>query len=109
DAEDAVSGCFLFDGGVMGSGYWNFGAASREDNVEIVGSEGRIVCSVFGDTPFVLEGKESHMSVVDNPDPIHYFHVENMVKHLNDEKMHPSLGQSARNTTWAMAQILSEQ
>ncbi|WP_074928960.1 Gfo/Idh/MocA family protein [Enterovibrio norvegicus] len=109
DAEDAVSGCFLFDGGVMGSGYWNFGAASREDNVEIVGSEGRIVCSVFGDTPFVLEGKESHVSVVDNPDPIHYFHVENMVKHLNDEKMHPSLGKSARNTTWAMEQILSEQ
>ncbi|MEZ8140979.1 oxidoreductase [Enterovibrio norvegicus FF-33] len=108
-AEDAVSASFAFENGVLGSGYWNFGAAIREDRVEIIGSEGRILCSVFGDEPFVLEGTEQATSSIENPDPVQYFHVENMVKHLKGEKTHPSLAESGRNTTWVMEQILAGQ
>ncbi|MDD1793705.1 Gfo/Idh/MocA family oxidoreductase [Enterovibrio sp. ZSDZ42] len=108
EAEDAVSASFAFESGVLGSGYWNFAAATREDRVEIIGSEGRILCSVFGDEAFVLEGVESLTSLQENPDPVQYFHVENLVKHLTGRETHPSLGKSARNTTWAMEQILSK-
>ncbi|WP_035024298.1 Gfo/Idh/MocA family protein [Enterovibrio calviensis] len=108
EAEDAVSASFAFESGVLGSGYWNFAAATREDRVEIIGSEGKIVCSVFGEEDFVLEGLESLTSLQENPDPVQYFHVENMVKHLKGQKTHPSLAKSARNTTWAMEKILSK-
>lgn len=105
-AEDAVSACFVFQNGVMGSGYWNFGAATREDRVEIIGSEGRILCSVFGEEDFILEGIETQRVNVVNPDPVQYFHVENLVRHLNGEGLHPSTAEAGRNTTWVMEQIL---
>ncbi|KXF80820.1 Gfo/Idh/MocA family protein [Enterovibrio coralii] len=105
-AEDAVTACFSFESGVLGSGYWNFAAANREDKVEIIGSEGKIICSVFGEDEFVLEGKEHLVSNVANPDAVQYFHVENLIAHIKGEKTHPSMGICGRNTTWAMEQIL---
>lgn len=105
-AEDAVSAAFAFDSGVMGSGYWNFAAASREDRVEIIGSEGRILCSVFGEGDFILEGREQQRVNVANPDPIQTVHVENLVNHLHGDVEHPSCALAGRNTTWAMEQIL---
>lgn len=36
-AADAVTGCWLHETGVTGSGSWNFGAAERQDRVEITG------------------------------------------------------------------------
>ncbi|CZF81390.1 1,5-anhydro-D-fructose reductase [Grimontia celer] len=107
EAEDAVAASLAFEKGVLGSGYWNFGAANREDRVEIIGSEGRIVCSVFGEDDFELDGKEKATVNIKNPDPVQYFHVENLVAHLNGDKEHPSSGFAGRNTTWAMEQILN--
>lgn len=107
EAEDAVAASLAFERGVLGSGYWNFGAANREDRVEIIGSEGRIVCSVFGEDDFELDGKEKASVNVENPDPVQYFHVENLIAHLNGDKEHPSSGIAGRNTTWAMEQILN--
>ncbi|SKA58515.1 Gfo/Idh/MocA family protein [Enterovibrio nigricans] len=106
EAEDAVSACFAFESGVLGSGYWSFAASTREDRVEIIGSEGKIVCSIFGDEAFTLDGQESRVSNIANPEAVQFYHVENLVAHLKGEKTHPSLGESGRNTTWAMEQIL---
>ena len=41
--EDIVSGEFLFDSGIHGVGVWAFNASENRDEVEIVGSKGKIV------------------------------------------------------------------
>ncbi|WP_325894117.1 Gfo/Idh/MocA family protein [Grimontia sp. NTOU-MAR1] len=107
EAEDAVAASLAFESGVIGSGYWNFGAVNSEDRVEIIGSDGRIICSVFGEDDFVLDGKEKARANVVLPDPVQYFHVQNMVAHLNGHQEYSSTGIAGRNTTWAMEQILN--
>lgn len=94
-AADAVTGCWLHKGGVTGSGSWNFGAAERRDRVEITGSAGRIVFSIFDEDPFRLtRGDESLESVIANPQAIQLFHVEAMRDHLAGRAIHPSTGDS---------------
>ena len=107
-AADAVTGCWLHKGGVTGSGSWNFGAAERRDRVEITGSAGRIVFSIFDEAPFRLtRGDESLESVIANPQAIQLFHVEAMRDHLAGRAMHSSKGDSGAHTAWVMDRILS--
>jgi 1,5-anhydro-D-fructose reductase (1,5-anhydro-D-mannitol-forming) len=107
-AADAVTGCWLHRGGVTGSGSWNFGAAERRDRVEITGSAGRIVFSIFDEDPFRLtRGDESLESVIANSQAIQLFHVEAMRDHLASRAIHPSTGDSGAHTAWVMDRILS--
>ncbi len=107
-AADAITGCWLHSGGVTGSGSWNFGAAGREDCVEITGSTGRILFSIFDDAPLRLaRGDEAVELVVEHPSVIQYFHVEAMRDHLAGRSAHPSTGTSGAHTAWVMDHILS--
>ncbi|MBO9696085.1 MAG: Gfo/Idh/MocA family oxidoreductase [Sphingopyxis sp.] len=107
-AADAVTGCWLHSGGVTGSGGWNFGAAERLDRVEITGSAGRIVFSIFDETPLRLSrGDENIEMVIDHPPAIQYFHVEAMRDHLAGRAVHPSTGETGAHTAWVMDRILS--
>jgi 1,5-anhydro-D-fructose reductase (1,5-anhydro-D-mannitol-forming) len=107
-AADAVTGCWRHKGGVTGSGSWNFGAAERRDRVEIIGSTGRIVFSIFREEPFrLVRGDESIETVIANPPAIQYFHVEAMRDHLAGRREHPSTGESGAHTAWMMDRILS--
>ncbi|MBB5211717.1 Gfo/Idh/MocA family protein [Microbulbifer hydrolyticus] len=108
DAEDAVSACWVFESGATGSGFWNFGASERVDQVVITGSAGNIRFSVFSDEPFVLESAAgSEVAEIGNPENIQYFHIENMVKHLNGEALHPAPGDKAARASLVMDQILA--
>ena len=108
-AEDAVSACWQFANGALGSAYWNFAAHDRTDHVEIIGSAGKISFSVFVEAPLVLTQIDAEEKLhIPNPEHIQYHHVENMVAHLRGEKTHPSLASSAVRTNWVMAQILSK-
>jgi predicted dehydrogenase len=107
-AADAVTGCWLHKGGVSGSGSWNFGAADRQDRVEITGDAGRIIFSIFDDEPFLLvRGDESIETAIANPPTIQHFHVEAMRDHLAGRGEHPSTGESGAHTAWVMDRILS--
>ncbi len=108
-AKDAVSGSWLHEGGVVGSGSWTFGARERRDHVEILGSEGEITFSVFGETPPTLVGNVSEQVFVENPDPIQLYHVRNMRRQLSGGAAHPSRGDSATHTAWVMAKILGHE
>ncbi|WP_439568926.1 Gfo/Idh/MocA family protein [Sphingopyxis sp.] len=106
-AADAVTGCWLHGGGVTGSGSWNFGAAERQDRVEITGSTGRIAFSVFDEGPLRLSrGDEIVERVIDHPPAVQYCHVEAMRDHLAGHSLHPSTGESAAHTAWVMDRIL---
>jgi 1,5-anhydro-D-fructose reductase (1,5-anhydro-D-mannitol-forming) len=111
-AEDAVTACWLFtpqvDGSTAsGSGFWNFAADTRRDEVEIIGSLGSIRFSVFDEQPLLLKTATNSISLhVDHPPHIQRFHVENIAKHLAGQLVHPSTGRTAQRATSVMAQIL---
>lgn len=113
-AEDAVTACWLFapqtDGScASGSGFWNFAAESKRDQVEIIGSLGSIVFSVFDEHPVQLITREQNISLnIAHPPHIQKYHVENIAKHLAGEAKHPSTGDTAQRATAIMAQILSQ-
>lgn len=109
-AKDAVSACWLHEGGITGSGYWNFGCSHYEDQVEILGSLGKIQFSIYKENPLLLYRKDSKQEVfIENPENVHVFHVENMRRQLFDtDFIHPSNGQTATHTSWVMDKILGQ-
>jgi predicted dehydrogenase len=113
-AEDAVTACWLFapqgeDGQASGSGFWNFAADTRRDDVEIIGSLGTIRFSVFEDQPLVLKTASHSLSLhIEHPPHIQQFHVENIARQLAGQGQHPSTGHTAQRATTVMAQILGD-
>ena len=106
-AKDAVAGAWIHDNGITGSGYWNFGAEDYRDSVEIVGNQGKLQFSVFGEAPVILQTEKSSDSfMIENPKHIQYYHVENIRKDLAGIQTHPSKGESATHTAWVMDKIL---
>jgi predicted dehydrogenase len=107
-ALDSVTACWLHKSGATGSGSWNFGAYGREDSVTIYGSCGKITFSVLDEAPILLENSNGRsVREISNPKHIQYFHVENILKHLQGEADHPSTGSSALHTAWVMDKIVS--
>jgi len=106
-AYDAVTACWQHQSGVTGVGSWNFGGASRQDKVSIVGSEGELSFSVFDEVPITLtQGDKCQGFDIENPENIQLHHVENMYQQLINKQKHPSNGASALHTSWVMEQIL---
>lgn len=109
EAPDAVAASWAHEGGATGSGVWNFGAFKRADEVRIIGSEGEMRFAVFDKAPLVLETSSGSQTVeIPNPDPIQLHHVENMIRHLAGEALHPSTGESAARTDWVMDRIVEQ-
>ena len=112
-AEDAVTACWQFapqaDGSrATGSGYWNFAAFERCDQVEIIGNKGRIEFSVFAEEPLrLVTAQGTETLFIENPPHIQQFHVANMAKQLTTGQQHPSTGSTAIRATEVMEQILA--
>ncbi|HEX8261999.1 MAG TPA: Gfo/Idh/MocA family oxidoreductase [Allosphingosinicella sp.] len=105
---DSVAAAWSHSGGATGSGFWTFAACRVEDEVRLLGSEGRISFSVFEEAPLVLEtGAGGRTVEIPNPDPIQLHHVENMIRHLSGEAPHPSTGESAARTAWVTDRIFA--
>jgi len=106
-AEDSVVASFAFESGVVGAGSWTFVAADRADRVEIIGSQGSIAFSTFGDDPVeLLAGGVAHSLRIANPDPIQLPHVQNLVDELLGRGRCPSTGETGARTNWVMDRIL---
>ena len=106
-AMDAVTASWLHKSGITGSGSWNFGSERRVDEVQIYGSEGKIEFSVFDEKPISLEqnGKTQSL-VIEHPENVQLYHVKNIKKHLLNQTIHPSTGETAAHTAWVMDEIL---
>jgi len=106
-AKDTIVGSWIHKGGVTGDGSWNFGCYQREDKVEILGSAGKIVFSIFNEEPIILLNSQGEKKLeIPNPRHIQEFHVSNIKGHLEGDKKHPSLGCSGLHTSWVMDKIL---
>ena len=106
-AMDAVTGSWVHESGITGSGSWNFGTEKREDLVQIYGDKGKISFSVFDDSPILLEqGNHKESVFIEHPENIQLFHVQNIKKQLSENKAHPSTGKTAMHTTSVLERIL---
>lgn len=108
DAEDIVTGTYLFDSGIHGVGNWCFSAFEKADLNEIVGSEGKITFSTFEHSPIVLttaNGTEKW-----NFEPLQHVHqplVEAIVAELTGKDVQClSTAVSGARTNWVMDELV---
>lgn len=107
EAEDMVTGNYLFESGVHGTGTWCFGAYDHMDENEIVGSKGKLIFATFGNGPITLttsEGTEEW--VIENPRHIQQHMIQLMVDELTGKGTSPSTGVSGARTNWVMDQLI---
>jgi predicted dehydrogenase len=107
-AEDIVSSSFVFESGVQGVGTWCFTAFEDCDEMEVVGSKGKISFSTFGlDEPVMLKTDEGAASFPVAP-PAHVQQplIQSIVNALNGMGVCSSMGESAARTSWVMDQML---
>jgi predicted dehydrogenase len=107
DAEDVVTGSFVFGSGVHGTGTWCFTAFDKVDVNEVVGSEGLLRFSTFGTEPVVLETREGITEFpIDNPPHVQQPLIQTVVDALRGVGTCPSTGESAARTSWVMDEML---
>ena len=108
-ANDASVACWLHENGITGTGSWNFGCNKREDNVIIYGSQGTISFSIFDETPILLSNENGKTElVIEHPENVQLYHVQQMKEHLFNQGTHPSSGASAAHTSWVMDRIMRQ-
>jgi predicted dehydrogenase len=107
-AEDIVSGAFVFDSGVHGTGSWCFTGFESEDVTEIVGSLGKIRYATFENEPVVLTTKEGRTEF-SFPDLAHIQQplIQTVVDDLLGKGSCLSTGESAARTSWVIDQMLA--
>jgi len=109
-AEDIVTGCFVFENGVLGTGNWCFSTSESAETDEIIieGSKGQIRFATFGKGEFIL--------IKDQEDPIHYQvelpkHIQQpLIKQIVGELLGgescSSNGVSGARANWVMDQLV---
>ncbi len=106
--EDMVSGSWVHESGVQGVGLWSFAAQrSRQDEIAILGSKGRITFECYSTQPVVLTtDSDTQTFAIDNPPHIQQPLIQTIVDALNGSGSCPSTGETAARTTWVMDQML---
>lgn len=106
-AEDVVSASFAFEGGVAGTGVWNFNAAHTHDEIVVTGTAGELRTPVFGDGDVVLaRGGRAERFPFERPPHVHQPLVQAIVDELRGRGRSPSTGESGARTSWVMDRCL---
>jgi len=92
NADDVVAGNILFKNGVVFSGSWCFNAApqNERDSCEIIGSEGTLRFSVFGEQIIIIS-KNNNEQIISFTPPRHVQQpmIEKVVEYFLDEGPNP--------------------
>lgn len=107
DVEDVVAMSFRAGDGVPGVATWNFASATREDMIQITGTNGRVSLSTFGLEPVRLETADGLLEF-DLPNPPHVAQplIQTVVDELLGHGSCPSTGETALRTARVMDQAL---
>ncbi|WP_210485866.1 Gfo/Idh/MocA family protein [Rufibacter aurantiacus] len=108
-AEDIVTGQFRFQNGVLGTGIWCFTVAPGQfrDEIEIIGSRGRITFPSFALEPIKLETeKGTEEFFLPPPQHVQQPFIQTIVEELTGQGQCPSTGETAARTAWVMDQIV---
>jgi predicted dehydrogenase len=109
--EDTVSAAFCFENGLNGSGMWCFVAheSAREDCIEIIGDQGKLIFSVFDYAPIQLHTSEGVQQLtVPNPPYVQFPLIKNVIEHLQGLAVCTCTSVSATPVNWAMDRILGK-
>jgi predicted dehydrogenase len=107
-AEDVTVASFLVDGGVPGTGLWNFNAGGATDRIRFVGSDGHLLTPIFADADVVVTcagREETH--AVRNPPHVHQPLIQTIVDELHGRGRCESPGESGARTSWVLDQCLA--
>jgi 1,5-anhydro-D-fructose reductase (1,5-anhydro-D-mannitol-forming) len=106
-AEDTVSGEYVFESGVHGTGVWCFNSYADEEYNEIVGSKGSIWFSTFEEKPVVLRTAEQEQKrSLAHPPHVQQPLIQTIVDELLGRGKALSTGESAIRTS-RVAEILT--
>ncbi len=103
DVEDNVVMHFRTGSGIPGTASWNFAGFNREDRLEIIGPQGQVTLSVFGNEP-VRFHSAAGTEAFDLPNPPHIQQplIQTIVDELRGCGTCPSTGESAARTARVM-------
>ena len=111
EAEDTVSACFEFEGGLPASGSWCFVAheSAREDRIDIIGDRGSVSFSVFDYQPIRLHTSEGTQTItVPNPPYVQFPIIKNVCEHLQGLGLCECTSVSATPVNWVLDRILGK-
>ena len=109
NAEDIVTGSFVFESSVLGTGNWCFTSAesSEIDEVSIYGNKGTIRFETFGKGEFTLEQDNKGIEKLEFDLPKHIQEplINGIVEDLLGQSETASTGKSAARTNWVMDEL----
>lgn len=107
-AEDIVSGSYVFESGVHGTGQWCFNSYKNEDWNEIVGDKGSLLYSTLQERPMILKDEQGEREIeVVYPEHVQQPLIQSIVNELNGEGHSPSTGKTALRTSKVMDQLVA--
>ncbi|MBX3085982.1 MAG: Gfo/Idh/MocA family oxidoreductase [Anaerolineae bacterium] len=107
-SEDQVVASYQFENGVLGVGLWCFNTSYTFDQIELVGTKGKITFPVY-DAPTITLTTADHQQQFEiaNPPHIQQPMIQAMVDELNGSGTCPSTGHTAARTSWVMDQLVA--
>ncbi|WP_266156702.1 Gfo/Idh/MocA family protein [Dyella silvatica] len=108
--EDTVAMSFAFANGMLGTGLWNFDSPIHHDQIEVIGTYGRISFATFGNGPIRVENAKGISEwKIENPLHIQQPLIESIVAELTGQMgACPSTADSGARTNWVMDQVLRD-
>ncbi|WP_347548861.1 Gfo/Idh/MocA family oxidoreductase [Pseudalkalibacillus hwajinpoensis] len=107
-AEDIVSGSYVFESGVHGTGQWCFNSYKNEDLNEIVGDKGSLLFSTLQERPMILKNVEGEQDIsMTYPEHVQQPLIQSIVNELNGAGESPSTGESALRTSRVMDMLVA--
>lgn len=109
EVEDVVVMNYNFLSGIVGTASWNFASDMNKDLIEIIGSDGGLSLSVFGNEPLQLKSGEK-VEEYELPNPAHIQQplIQTIVDELLGRGTCPSTGESASRTAYVMDVVLKD-
>jgi predicted dehydrogenase len=107
-AEDVTAAAFTFGNQAVGTGIWNFNAASEVDTMTFTGSDGVLETPIFSDTDVIVTlGQERQVHAVRYPPHVHQPLIQTIVDELAGVGRCPSTGESGARASWVLDQCLA--
>ncbi|MGB7999524.1 MAG: Gfo/Idh/MocA family oxidoreductase [Anaerobacillus sp.] len=108
EAEDTVSGSYVFQSGVHGTGQWCFNSYKNEDVNEMVGEKGSLIYSTLQERPILIRDAEGEREVdVNYPEHVQQPLIQTIVDELNGVGTSPSTGLTALRTSEVMDKLVA--
>lgn len=94
-ADDTVHGSIVFDNQVLFQGMWCFSVpeAFAQEEVQIIGSEGKITFTFYGSEVHLQQGEQQETFSFDQPPHIQQPMIEQVVRYFRGEQDNPCPGE----------------